>query len=39
MVSLQSRLDPGSRIMAAQDFRHASQDEGEKAADFVRRLE
>ena len=38
VVSLQSRLDPGSRIMAAQYFRHASQDEGEKAADFVRRL-
>ena len=35
VVSLESRLDPGSRIMAAQDFRHASQDEGEKAADFV----
>ena len=37
--ALRSRLDPGSRIMAAQDFRHASQEEEEKVGDFIRRLE
>ncbi len=38
-AALRNRLDPGSRIMAAQDFRHASQEEAEKAGDFIRRLE
>ena len=38
-AALRGRLDPGSRIMAAQDFRHASQEEHEKVADFIRRLE
>ena len=37
--ALRSRLDPGSRVLAAQDFRHASQHEGESVADFIRRLE
>ena len=38
-TSLRSRLDPGSKIMAAQDFRHAAQEENEKVGDFIRRLE
>ena len=38
-TTLRSRLDPGSKIMAAQDFRHASQEENEKVGDFMRRLE
>ncbi len=33
------RLDPGSRTLAAQDFRHTSQADDEKVADFIRRLE
>ena len=37
--TLRSKLDPGSKIMAAQDFRHASQEENEKVDDFVHRLE
>ena len=37
--SLQSRLDPCSRVVAAQDFRHASQHDGEPVADYIRRLE
>ena len=37
--ALRGRLDPGSRIMAAQDFRHASQEDHEKVGDFIRRLE
>ena len=37
--ALRSRLDPGSRALAAQDFRHASQCEGESVADYIRRLE
>jgi hypothetical protein len=36
---MRSRLDPSSRTQAAQDFRHASQQEGESVADFIRRLE
>ena len=38
-AALAGRLDPGSRIMAAQDFRHASQEDCEKVGDFIRRLE
>ena len=38
-AALQGRLDPGSRIMAAQDFRHASQEENKKVCDFIRRME
>lgn len=37
--ALQGRLDPGSKTMAAQDFRHATQGEGESVSDFIRRLE
>ena len=37
--ALQARLDPGSRVMAAQDFRHAAQDKEEKVGDFIHRLE
>ena len=37
--ALRGRLDPGSQIMAAQDFRHASQEDQEKVGDFIRRLE
>ena len=37
--ALRSRLDPGSKVVAAQDFRHASQREGEPVADYIRRLE
>ena len=39
IVVLRSRLDPSSRTLAAQDFRHALQQEGESVADFIRRLE
>ena len=38
-ASLRSRLDPGSKLIATQDFRHAAQEENEKVGDFVRRLE
>ncbi len=37
--AMRSRLDPSSRALAAQDFRHASQQESESVADFIRRLE
>ena len=37
--ALRSRLDPGSKVVAAQDFRHAAQREGEPVADYIRRLE
>ena len=36
---MRNRLDPCSRALAAQDFRHASQRRGESVADFIRRLE
>ena len=36
---MRSHLDPSSRALAAQDFRHASQQERESVADFIRRLE
>ena len=35
---LRGRLDPGSRALAAQDFRHASPHEGESVADYIRCL-
>ncbi len=31
--ALRTRLDPGNRVLAAQDFRHAIQREGETVAD------
>ena len=37
--SLHTRIDPGSRTLAAQDFRHSTQGEKEPVADFIRRLE
>ena len=37
--TLRNRLDPVSRTLAAQDFRHTSQKHGESVADFIRRLE
>ena len=37
--ALRNRLDPGSRAVAAQDFRHASQRDGEPVSDYIRRLE
>ncbi len=36
---LARRLDPGSRIMAVQDFRHAVQGDSETVADYLRKLE
>ena len=37
--ALRSRLDFGSRQIAAQEFRHCAQSEGEKVGDYIRRLE
>ena len=37
--SLRLRIDPSSRTLAAQDFRHITQGEREAVADFIRRLE
>ena len=37
--ALRSRLDPGSKTMAAQDFRHSIQRSGESVPDYIRRLE
>ena len=36
---LKSRLEPGARVFAAQDFRHISQAQGETVSDFLCRLE
>ena len=36
---VRTRLDPGSKALAAQDFRHVFQDQTEKVSDFVRCLE
>ena len=37
--ALRDRLSPGSKILAAQDFRHMTQGETEPVADFIHRLE
>ena len=37
--AFRGRLDPCSRALAAQDFCHASQREGESVANFIRGLE
>ena len=37
--SLRAWLYPGSRVLAAQDFRHTKQEEKEPVASFIRRLE
>ena len=39
MSALRARLDPGSKALAAQEFRHTTQRESESVADFTRRLE
>ena len=39
MKSLRSRVDPENRVLAGQDFRHATQETGESVAEYVRRLE
>lgn len=39
VAALHARLDPGSKQLAAQDFRHTLQENKEAVADFVRRLE
>ena len=37
--TLRERLDPGGRMLAVQDFRHAAQKSEEAVADFILRLE
>ena len=37
--ALKGRLDPGNKILAAQDFRHAVQGELQSVADFIWKLE
>ena len=37
--ALKSRLEPGVRALAAQDFRHLAQSDGEAVSDFLCRLE
>lgn len=37
--ALRDRLDPGGKVLAVQDFRHATQKADENVADFIRRLE
>ena len=37
--SLRSRVDPENRVLAGQDFRHATQEMGESVAEYIRRLE
>lgn len=37
--SLTEVLGPGSQILAAQDFRHTTQEEQETVSAFIRRLE
>ena len=39
VTTMRNRLDPCSRALAAQDFRHTCQQENESVADFIRRLE
>ena len=39
IAALKSRLDPGSKIMAAQDFCHTSQEEDKMVGDFIHWLE
>ena len=37
--ALRQRIDPHNQVLAATDFRHALQLEGESVADYVRRIE
>ena len=39
VTTLKCRLDPGSKTLAAQDFRHTVQLDTEGVGDFIRRLE
>ena len=39
VTALREVLGPGSKVLAAQDFRHTSQNEGESVSAFIRRLE
>ncbi len=39
IASLCWRLDSGSKMLAAQDFHHTLQKEGEAVSDFIKRLE
>ena len=39
MGALRSRLEQGSKAMAAQEFRHCLQMDGERVADYIRRFE
>lgn len=32
---LREQLDPGSKVLAGQDFRHTTQEETEAVADFI----
>lgn len=36
---MQHRLDPGSKALAAQEFRHSVQDEKDTVADYIQKLE
>ncbi len=36
--ALRARLDPGSKTLAAQDFRHTVQSPTESVPDYIRRL-
>ena len=35
VVTLHTRLDPGNKVLAAQEFRHTIQKEKESVADFI----
>ena len=39
ITEMQQRLDPGSKALAAQDFRHTVQEAKESVTDYIRRLE
>ena len=39
MARMKDVLGPGSRVMAAQDFRHTLQEENESVGNYIRRLE
>ena len=39
VAALKNKLNPVSKIMAGQDFRHTSHEESERVGDFIRRLE
>lgn len=38
VVALHNHVDPGSKVVMAQEFRHTMQNEGERVAEFSRRL-